>query len=40
MVSTCTSVASIITGVVVGMLALGEKMPSRRTDRIFLMTGW
>ncbi|KAJ1689376.1 hypothetical protein LUZ63_013531 [Rhynchospora breviuscula] len=39
-VSTCTSVASIITGVVVGMIALGEKMPSDRIGRLFLMTGW
>ncbi|KAJ3694977.1 hypothetical protein LUZ60_000354 [Juncus effusus] len=39
-VSTCTSVASILTGVIVGMIALGEKMPSNSVSRLVLITGW
>lgn len=39
-VSTCASVASIITGVLAGMLALGEKLPSAPLSRILLLLGW
>ncbi|KAG7037709.1 putative magnesium transporter NIPA9, partial [Cucurbita argyrosperma subsp. argyrosperma] len=39
-VSTCAAVASIITGVVAGMLALGEELPSSPTARLFLLLGW
>lgn len=40
MVSTCAAVASIVTGVVAGMLALGEELPSSPTARLFLLLGW
>lgn len=39
-VSTCASVASIITGVLAGMLALGEKLPSAPLSRLLLLVGW
>ncbi|XP_072968880.1 probable magnesium transporter NIPA9 [Typha angustifolia] len=39
-VSTCAAVASIITGVLAGMLALGERMPSAPTARFSLLLGW
>ncbi|TQD68985.1 hypothetical protein C1H46_045483 [Malus baccata] len=39
-VSTCAAVASIVTGVLAGMLALGEKLPSAPTARLSLMLGW
>ncbi|KAG6591472.1 probable magnesium transporter NIPA9 [Cucurbita pepo subsp. pepo] len=39
-VSTCAAVASIVTGVVAGMLALGEELPSSPTARLFLLLGW
>ncbi|XP_006453071.2 LOW QUALITY PROTEIN: probable magnesium transporter NIPA9 [Citrus clementina] len=39
-VSTCAAVASIVTGVVAGMLALGERLPSAPTARFSLLLGW
>lgn len=39
-VSTCAAVASIVTGVLAGMLALGEKLPSAPTARFSLLLGW
>ena len=39
-VSTCTSVASIVSGVVVGMVALDEHLPTAPTSRFFLLLGW
>ncbi|URD75132.1 hypothetical protein MUK42_17580 [Musa troglodytarum] len=39
-VSTCAAVASIITGVLAGMLALGEHMPSSPVARVALSLGW
>lgn len=39
-VSTCAAVASIITGVLAGMLALGEKLPSSPLARFSLLLGW
>lgn len=39
-VSTCAAVSSIVTGVLVGMLALGEKLPISSFRRIFLFMGW
>ncbi|RXH72977.1 hypothetical protein DVH24_012661 [Malus domestica] len=39
-VSTCAAVASIVTGVLAGMLALGERLPSAPTARLSLMLGW
>lgn len=39
-VSTCAAVASILTGVLAGMLALGEDMPSAPLARLSLLLGW
>ncbi|KAK1312254.1 hypothetical protein QJS10_CPA07g00982 [Acorus calamus] len=39
-VSTCAAVASIMTGVIAGMFALGERLPSGSLARFFLLLGW
>ncbi|XP_030452596.1 probable magnesium transporter NIPA9 isoform X1 [Syzygium oleosum] len=39
-VSTCAAVASIVSGVLAGMLALGEKLPSAPAARLLLLLGW
>ncbi|XP_047055907.1 probable magnesium transporter NIPA9 isoform X2 [Lolium rigidum] len=39
-VSTCTSVASIVSAVVAGMVALDEHLPKAPTSRFFLLLGW
>ncbi|KAL5698707.1 hypothetical protein ACHQM5_029703 [Ranunculus cassubicifolius] len=39
-VSTCAAVASIVTGVLAGMLALGEQLPSSPSARLWLFLGW
>ncbi|KAK8654802.1 hypothetical protein V6N13_107400 [Hibiscus sabdariffa] len=39
-ISTCAAVASIVTGVLAGMLALGERLPSAPAARLSLLLGW
>ncbi|XP_047154064.1 probable magnesium transporter NIPA9 isoform X2 [Vigna umbellata] len=39
-VSTCAAVASILTGVLAGMFALGERLPSEPKARLTLLLGW
>lgn len=39
-VSTCAAVASIVTGVLVGMVVLGEALPVSSFRRLFLLIGW
>lgn len=39
-VSTCTAVASIVTGVLAGIFALGESLPSAPIARLSLFLGW
>ncbi|XP_020960913.1 probable magnesium transporter NIPA9 isoform X3 [Arachis ipaensis] len=39
-VSTCAAVASIVSGVLAGMLALGERLPSAPKARLALILGW
>ncbi|PKI36204.1 hypothetical protein CRG98_043400 [Punica granatum] len=39
-VSTCAAVSSIVTGVLAGMLALGERLPTAPGARLSLLLGW
>ncbi|KAG6674325.1 probable magnesium transporter NIPA9 isoform X3 [Carya illinoinensis] len=39
-IATCAAVASIVTGVLAGMLALGERLPEAPTARVSLLLGW
>lgn len=39
-VSTCAAVASIMTGVLVGLFALGESIPASTTGRLLLLLAW
>ena len=39
-VSTCADVANIVSGVLVGMMALGEELPQSRTARTTRLVSW
>lgn len=39
-VSTCAAVASIMTGVLVGLFALGESLPASNSGRLLLLLAW
>lgn len=39
-VSTCAAVASIMTGVLVGLFALGESLPASSSGRLMLLLAW
>nr|XP_024380289.1 probable magnesium transporter NIPA9 isoform X2 [Physcomitrium patens] len=39
-VSTCAAVASIMTGVLVGLFALGESLPASTSGRLLLLLAW
>lgn len=39
-VSTCAAVASIMTGVMVGLFALGESLPASTSGRLLLLLAW
>lgn len=39
-VSTCAAVASIVIGVLVGLFALGESLPTSTTGRVLLLLAW
>ncbi|XP_073129745.1 probable magnesium transporter NIPA9 [Henckelia pumila] len=39
-VSTCAAVASIVTGVLAGILVLGERLPTAPVARFLLLIGW